>query len=888
MRIIFSGKRWSILLILPALLVLPRTLAAEDAKWWAHYIERSVGQDTLKWGSAHASPTRQLRTLNGTWLVREPGDDAEFRSVQVPGAYDVPTVLEFKRAFELDSTFANLTLHLVVFGVNNRCKVFLNDEFIISHDAGYVPFSVALPPHSLKKSGLNELKIEIDNRLLPRLSLPLKHHPGISRDYGGIFRDIFILGVPSISVSRMDMQFEFSDDYQVCRVKSRTALRQNDSPGVGASPEDLSFHVELWDTSGNRLLVRSQPQQLTFDRRVITLWNDLEVRQFKLWRPEQPTRYELRAIISAGAELVDVMSRHIGLRELKAGSGRLLLNGAPLQLRGLDWHEDYGNTGPVATPDQIEEMVRAMKATGANAVRVLGTPPHPVFVDACDRSGLLVFVEAPFTLLPRERCTDLAFAEMAANYLRGVVEWYTHYTSVAAWGLGEDWQTHAPAVQNLLQELRRISADLSDRPTYVSYRFLPPARQTGAQNLSFRNLFARSDILLQGAGLVSENRRQILTVGFPLPMLASTNRSNSRRPGSIQNGLSESIEAQERQAYKLNRVLAQFTADTLHADVFIHTLADWPESLPNLNDGPGFNSSEPVNHSGIVDRRGEPRVAHGVVESFFKEGRTKKMAPWAPDSQNPNVYPITGLALILIFLFNFNRSRRLRGNLRRIFLYPHGFYMELKEQRKVSGAHTFLLSVMIAVTLGVILSSIFFKYRESLLFDQLLNLFIDAERSKSAIIWLTWHPGFSIVVMSAVVYLLFGFAIIVLKLSSLLFSHSLAIGRFATMVFWSGASFLWLMPVVPIYYRLISQTQLVFVAFALLALFVLWFAIRWFRAIRAVFMFTFVRTAALVLVLTLVIVGGIAFYYDTNYAIFEYLPVYWKIVELQLPFLPAS
>jgi hypothetical protein len=314
------------------------------------------------------------------------------------------------------------------------------------------------------------------------------------------------------------------------------------------------------------------------------------------------------------------------------------------------------------------------------------------------------------------------------------------------------------------------------------------------------------------------------------------------------------------------------------AGFFIHTFADWQEARPNSffgAAGDGF-----LNKSGIVDFDREERIAYDAVKSIFKNNRLLKISASSHQPPNPNIYPVAGLTLILFFLFNFQRSRRLRGHLRRIFLYPHGFYVELAEKRKTSALHTFLISLTVCSVLSIISSSILFNYRNDFIFNEILNLLIGSVDLKFKLIWLIWRPAWFLIVSTLVFYLAFAFLTLVLRITSFVLGQNLPFGQFFTLVFWSSANFIWLLPIVPIYFRIISQTSWAVPAILVLFLFVLWACWRLLRGLQVVYSLSFPKVGILTIILFAVILGGIGWHYNVEYALFDYVPIYRQIIAV--------
>ncbi len=310
------------------------------------------------------------------------------------------------------------------------------------------------------------------------------------------------------------------------------------------------------------------------------------------------------------------------------------------------------------------------------------------------------------------------------------------------------------------------------------------------------------------------------------------------------------------------------------AGQFVAPFADYPTDHPMLVYGDSEDPS--MIAAGLVEAGRSPRVAYKAVQAHFLNENAGGTPFFAHVRRSPQMYPVLGVGLILAFLFNYNRSRRLRGNLRRIFLYPHGFYVELRDQRKISAWHTWLIGVTISVMFGLILSGIFFHLRTDVLFSQLLPLLVSSDSLLRQLVWLTWHPLLSVAVFSGLTLLGFGVMILSLRLVAFVFGQRLPIVQFYTLVFWAAASFLWLLPLAPIYYRILDQTAWSSAAYIVPLLFGLWFLGRLFRAVRVVFGLSRAKAVLLVGVLVTTVLAGVGSYYDSRHALFDYLQLYWS------------
>lgn len=854
--------------------------------WFDNYLHRSKDQIELtEFADRHLTDTRNLLNLNGLWEARKKGEKS-WTQVWVPGAYDFEGEVEFKRKFAIDSSLAGYHFELVAFGIKNRCRLILNNEFLARHEGGHTSFTTDLT-EKIKPGIQNELVIVVDNKLSPQSSLPLKHNPHMPYNYGGIFRDIFILTTPIIFVDKLEIRRDFTEDLQRCRLRVKTHIKdQRAAFEVRDETETAELHLELWDSATEKRIAVSQTESLELGRRLIRREIELTAEDFELWSPENPKLYELRAFLTQNRVMVDAKTIRFAFKEISISNNQYVLNGNPIALMGLDWFEDFPGGGPTVGWTTLKQELMLIKLLGANALKIVGAPPHPFILEICDELGILVFEEPPFCLIPESFLDELTFEERIVQYYREMLQRDSNHASLAGWGLGWDLEPY-PQMNELSQKLRREIREQSDLPVYIVYRFLRPESIPQAADLIFYDFFNQppDEIMKFAANLniKASNKAVIFAYGYAVDVEnddlfdANARNVNQSEGNQHEDYLPKSIQVQEVQAYQLNRVLSNEELNEQATGMFVHTFADWTKNDPSLIFGAAENPY--LNRSGILDFERQKRMSYEVVESVFNELEPVRVTFRAVGKQNPNIFPILGLLMILVFLFNFNRSRRFRINLRRIFIYPHGFYMELKENRKIAVWHSFLLSLLICMILSIITASIAFRFREDLVFNELLSLFVPSDVVKQKVIWLIWRPKVFIPVLFGFFYFGSLFLILILRIAAFVLGQRVPLSQFFALIFWVAANLILLLPFVPIYYRIINHSQWVTPAMVLIFLFLLWFAGRLFRGVKVIFSMSLVQSLVLVFILLVVVLGGIWWYYDVNYAAFDYLPLYWRIIN---------
>ena len=338
--------------------------------------------------------------LNGTWDFvadldpkyhaihggfHEPGANRRhWQKAPVPGVwqkyaerYDIyEGVCWFAREFEAPETAVGATARLRFGAVNYLANVWLNGEKVGSHEGGYTEF--ALDVTGKLKPGRNHLAVQVDNR-----ALITKWPPCLGYfNYGGIHRGVSleIADGPALADLRLEaVPMERGWELAVSgRVESSDSTESRESGGAAVlciSSEGLSWEDPVGPDGA---LAACVPFLDT-----------------PAWSPDQPHLVPVTVeLLDAARGVLDRREFQFGFRTLAMRDGKVQLNGQPYPLKGVCYVYDSPVTGLVMTPEQVETDLRLMKEAGCNAVRC-HYPMDEAFYAACDRLGLLVWIEPP-------------------------------------------------------------------------------------------------------------------------------------------------------------------------------------------------------------------------------------------------------------------------------------------------------------------------------------------------------------------------------------------------------------------------------------------------------------------------------------------------------------
>lgn len=162
--------------------------------------------------------------------------------------------------------------------------------------------------------------------------------------------------------------------------------------------------------------------------------------QVEPWSAERPRLYDV--VVSTGTESVTLA---VGFRTVSIEDGVFLVNGRPVKLRGVNRHEFDPLRGRSVTPERMLEDVLLMKRHHVNAVRTSHYPPHPHFLDLCDRYGLYVVDENDLETHGFEvdgwvanPVDDPAWTDVLVDRVTRMVRRDAHHASIVMWSLGNE------------------------------------------------------------------------------------------------------------------------------------------------------------------------------------------------------------------------------------------------------------------------------------------------------------------------------------------------------------------------------------------------------------------------------------------------------------------
>ena len=420
-------------------------------------------------------------------------DDSEWQSIAVPSAWDLLDTPAFgsldgshfgegtafldgyawyRREVKLPSGWTERHLRLNFLAVGYSADVWLDGVHLGKHEGANTPFSLPITG-SIRLGRLHTLAI----RAFRRASYTSYSPPGqpVTDDfeipykpvdywpYAGITRSVWLESVAPTSISKVLIT---TADGQL---DARIILENH-------GHADFTGNVQIDPSSASRAETMSTPVHVPVGS-VVVASIIIPIRQAPSWSADKPNVLTAQATLftttpghDGRRHPVDRLTTNYGVRDLRIANGQLNMNGEPLFLKGLNWHEETAEHGRSMTPAEYDTELSHILALGANFVRNSVYNRHPYLYEWADRNGVMVMDDLDTMWLNTAQEREQTERYGLSRALALAMAWNQHNRpSVILWGLQNESEIDgfgAPVYRAWLADLKAAvnAVDLTHRP----------------------------------------------------------------------------------------------------------------------------------------------------------------------------------------------------------------------------------------------------------------------------------------------------------------------------------------------------------------------------------------------------------------------------------------
>jgi beta-glucuronidase len=414
------------------------------------------------------SSLRQQTYLEGYWdFIVDPNDrgldegwyehfPAGSQQVWVPGVWNtLRNYLNYEGVAWYHSSLSISECGAAVIqfaAVTHQANIWLDGEPLGEHYGSFLPFRFLLVQ---PEAGVHDLIVRIDNTHDMTSTIPSAILDWFR--YGGIPRPVWLeqLAGPGYIAN-----FKLFPTY----TGSRCVLRVN-ADVFNLTDQVIDQAWELW--VDNRLVAGDTVHVLPQD--TLPVSTTITLPQGRLWSPNEPNLYQVR-LQFAHDDLID----RIGFHQLELAGRQILLNGTPLQISGVNRHEDHPEWG-FAIPEHLTlrdlELVNDLHV---NSIRTAHYPCDQRLLDLCDERGILTIEEIPLSHFGADQLAIDIIADRASAMLWGTINRDINHPCIWAWSLLNECDTTSVEGRNVVEQLANTAreADPSRPITYATNQAL--------------------------------------------------------------------------------------------------------------------------------------------------------------------------------------------------------------------------------------------------------------------------------------------------------------------------------------------------------------------------------------------------------------------------------
>lgn len=421
-------------------------------------------------------------SLDGAWRIDpKPGESvreqalnaANWRHFQVPGqwaqqGYDIPLdrSAALAREFTVPANWTGYRIFLRFDAIHGGTHYWLNGKLLGYSENLFTPVEWEITD-AVKPGEPNRLDLQMKVATASERLSSSCGYTGYS--LGGIDRAVTIHALPRFQVANLHLNAGLDKAYRDGILQIVLGI-DNPEP---ATRNGAVVTIQLFDAGGKKV-EHSAPRvvlgQLHAGANTVSI--ESRVADPRKWNAERPNLYRLVLTLEENGRALEQIERHIGFRTVETRNRQLYVNGVRVKLAGVCRHEIDPLTGRADTMRHAEEDVKLFKSANLCDIRTSHYPCTEEFLEAADRHGLYVELEAPFCWVAPAK--DLADLKAVLTATSAMIDYHHAHPSVLIWSLANEshWS-------RLFEESNRLCKRLDPtRPTTINHAFSDEAGVT--------------------------------------------------------------------------------------------------------------------------------------------------------------------------------------------------------------------------------------------------------------------------------------------------------------------------------------------------------------------------------------------------------------------------
>ncbi len=412
------------------------------------------------WKDGDVGATWRSITVPGVWTMQEVGDPPIYCNFQMPfadphepgGVPDKNPTGLYRRCFSVDPAWAGRAIILHIGGFESLALVWCNGHFVGMGKDSRLPSEFDLTPYLVADG--NQLAI-----MVVKWSDATWIEDQDHWRHGGLHRSVYLEARGVIRIEDLIVVADYNADTVVGTLNLRAQVKGHSVGHTVRARLDGVSDLGVADVqqfAHDAALMQQLAQSYTYPGHEAEL--SCCVADPKPWSAEAPNRYQLiTELVDPQGNVVEMHESWIGFRRVEVRDRRLLINGKPIIVLGVNRHDHHPVNGKTPSLADMRADLVAMKQHNINAVRTAHYPNDHRLLDLADELGLYVIDEANVECHVRWKAVanDVRYQTAIIDRVQRMILRDRNHPCIIGWSLGNE-AGHGPAHDAAAALARRV------------------------------------------------------------------------------------------------------------------------------------------------------------------------------------------------------------------------------------------------------------------------------------------------------------------------------------------------------------------------------------------------------------------------------------------------
>ncbi len=293
--------------------------------------------------------------------------------------HDMQEIGHYRRTFTLPAHFADKEVFLHFGAVKSALEVYVNGEFV-----GYSQGSMT--PHEFDVTRFVHAGENLVCAKVYRYSDATYIEDQDMWWLCGIYREVYLFCEEKVCLRDFFVSTDLDADY-----KDGDACVQISVRNYTAQSASVRVTAEMLDAHGKKTDLGETEIETVADS-CTTIKLQKHIKSPHKWSAETPYLYTLLLRLEVDGKSTYKAIR-FGFKKVEIQGDRLLFNGQPLLLRGVNRHDFDPDHGWAVPKARYTEDLNLMKRANINSIRTSHYPDDPLLYELCDEYGFYVMDE---------------------------------------------------------------------------------------------------------------------------------------------------------------------------------------------------------------------------------------------------------------------------------------------------------------------------------------------------------------------------------------------------------------------------------------------------------------------------------------------------------------